>query len=54
MLASVPPVSIMSASPYLISLRAIPMASLDEAHAEITVARAHLVVREQYEQKEDA
>ena len=36
-LASVPPVKIMSASPYLINLSAMPIASLDEAQAEITV-----------------
>ena len=36
-LASVPPVNIISASPYLMSLNAIPMASFDDAHAEITV-----------------
>ena len=36
-LASVPPASIISASPYLINLRAIPIASVAEAHAEVTV-----------------
>ena len=36
-LASVPPVRITSASPYLISLSAIPIASFDDAQAEITV-----------------
>ena len=34
-LASVPPVRIMSASPYLINRNAMPIASLDEAQVEI-------------------